>query len=388
MEQTFQPLAERLRPKTLQDIVGQEHLTGDDGLIKALIQNKQLTSLILWGPAGTGKTTIARILANAWDADFIELSAVTAGIKDVREVIERAKANQRLAMRTVLFVDEVHRFNKSQQDAFLPHIESGLLVLIGATTENPSFEINNALLSRTRVVVLHQLSDEAMTTLVKRSAKAMNRSIDQKAVATLVQLVGGDGRHAVNTIELAVQLGANNKKLTSTDIKQALQRTHYQFDKAGDEHYNLVSALIKSMRGSDETASLYYLHRLLAGGEDPKFIARRLIIFASEDIGMAAPYAVSLAVSVFDAVHMVGLPEAEYTLTHGVLALARSPKSREVADSMSRAKQLVSQYPHAPVPLHIRNNSTQLMGELGYGKGYEWKPGFRPPEGFLPLEIK
>lgn len=387
-EHTYVPLAEKLRPRKLSEVIGQEHLTGPDGLLSLLVKNKQPTSLILWGPPGTGKTTIARILKDAWDdVDFVELSAVTAGVKDVRAVVERAKTNRNLGQTTVLFVDEVHRFNKAQQDAFLPHIESGELILIGATTENPSFEVNNALLSRTRVVVLNSLDEAAMVQLVKKAAKQMNRTIGDAAAKTLAELSGGDGRIAISTVEVAARLGGK-KSISKEDIKTALQRNNYQFDKAGEEHYNLASAFIKSMRGSSVEASLYYLHRLLAGGEDPLFIARRMVIFASEDIGMAAPYALSLAVACFQAVERVGLPEAEYNLSHTVVALARSPKSRETTDLMYKAKKQVADHPNAKVPLHLRNAPAKLMKDLGYNKGYEWQAGFTPDEGFLPEELK
>ncbi len=387
MEHVYTPLAEKLRPTTLQEVIGQEHVTSDGGLLNLLVKNKQPTSLILWGPPGTGKTTIARILKDAWDdVDFVELSAVTAGVKDVRAVVERAQSNRRLGQKTVLFVDEVHRFNKSQQDAFLPHIESGELILIGATTENPSFEVNNALLSRTRVVVLNSLDESAMVTLIQKAAKQMNRTITKPVASLLAKLSGGDARIAITSIEIAAQL--TKKSITKEDVKNVLQRNNYQFDKSGDEHYNLASAFIKSMRGSDEEASLYYLHRLIAGGEDPLFIARRMVVFASEDIGMAAPYALSLAVACFQAVERVGLPEAEYNLSHTVVALARSPKSRETTDMMYTAKQQVAQFPGAKVPLHIRNAPTELMKDLGYSKGTKWEAGFVHPDGFMPKELR
>ncbi len=384
MDPRYTPLAERLRPKVLKDIIGQEHLTNSGGLLAQLVATKQPTSLILWGPPGSGKTTIARILGDAWDAECIELSAVTAGLKDVRAVVEQAQANRRLGQRTVLFVDEVHRFNKKQQDAFLPHVESGVLTLVGATTENPSFEVNNALLSRSRVVILNPLSEDALIKLAKKAAIAAHRKIPAKSSRLLAQLSGGDGRTIINTIELAAQFTKGGEAITPEHIKTVLQRANYQFDKSGDDHYNLASAFIKSMRGSDEEASLYYLYRLIAGGEDPLFLARRLIIFASEDIGMAAPYALTLAVATFQAVERVGMPESEYTLTHATVALARSPKSREVPELMHTAKQQVATHPNAPVPLHVRNAPTQLMKDLGYNANYKWQADFKPPQGFMP----
>ncbi len=393
MEHTYTPLAEKLRPTKISEVIGQDHLTGPEGLLTMLVKNKQPTSLILWGPPGTGKTTIARILKDAWGengagVDFVELSAVTSGVKDIRAVIERAEANRRLGQQTVLFVDEVHRFNKSQQDAFLPHIESGVITLIGATTENPSFEVNNALLSRTRVVVLQPLDEPALIKLIKRAAKESHRMIDAKATKLLAKLSGGDARTAINTIEIASQLVDSTEKIKSADIKTVLQRTNYQFDKSGDEHYNLASAFIKSMRGSNVEASMYYLHRLIIGGEDPLFIARRMVIFASEDVGMAAPYALTLAVATFQAVERVGLPEAEYALSQACIALARSPKSREVSELKAKAKQQVMDYPNAAVPLHLRNAPTKLMSDLDYGKDYEWKADFKPEKGFMPEEMK
>ena len=389
MERTYIPLAERLRPTKLSEVIGQDHATGADGILGAAVKVATPTSLILWGPPGTGKTTIARILADSWkNTQFIELSAVTAGVKDVRAVVETAEANQRLGQHTILFVDEVHRFNKAQQDAFLPHIESGLLILIGATTENPSFEVNNALLSRTRVVVLNHLEKDDLTKIIRKAAKETKRKIKPKAIEMLTTLSGGDARSAINSVEMASQLVKTGESIDETHIETVLQRTNYQFDKNGEEHYNIASAFIKSMRGSDVEASMYYLHRLIEGGEDPKFIARRIVIFASEDIGMAAPYALTLAVAAFEAVEKVGLPEAEYTLSHAVIAMAESPKSRSVPAAMNTAKHQVRQNPNAQVPLHIRNAPTPLMKDLGYGKNYKWEADHKPKKGFMPDGVK
>ena len=389
MERTYTPLAERLRPTKLSEVIGQSHATGDDGILGAAVKSDTPTSLILWGPPGTGKTTIARILADSWkNTQFVELSAVTAGVKDVRAVVETAEANQRLGQHTLLFVDEVHRFNKAQQDAFLPHIESGLLILIGATTENPSFEVNNALLSRTRVVVLNHLVNSDIKKIIRKAAKETARKIRPKAVEMLATLSGGDARSAINAIEMASQLVKSGENIEEEHIETVLQRSNYQFDKNGEDHYNIASAFIKSMRGSDTEASLYYLHRLIEGGEDPKFIARRMVIFASEDIGMAAPYALTLAVAAFQAVEKVGLPEAEYALSHAALALAESPKSRGVPDVMHTAKQQVRKNPNAQVPLHIRNAPTPLMKDLGYGKNYKWEADHKPKGGFMPEELQ
>lgn len=384
----FAPLADRLRPTKLSRVIGQESITGKDSLLRTIVEKDQPTSLILWGPPGTGKTTIARILAKEWDAEQVELSAVTSGVKDLRQVIEEARQNQRLKRRTVLFVDEIHRFNKSQQDAFLPHVESGLIILIGATTENPSFEINNALLSRMQVVVLDSLDEKSLQKLADKASAELNVKLTKSAKELVAQFSAGDGRVVINTIEVAKGLRIGSQQIKTDHIKQALQRINYQFDKAGDEHYNLVSALIKSMRGSATEPALYYLHRLLAGGEDPIFIARRLVIFASEDIGMKAPYALSLAVSAFEAVERIGMPESEYALSHAVIAMSESPKSRGVAEGKSTAKDLVEKYPNAKVPLHLRNAPTKLMKDLGYNKDYEWKANFKAEQGFWPKEIQ
>lgn len=380
------PLAEQMRPSSLDEVIGQAHVIGKDGLLRHIIKNKDPVSLILWGPPGTGKTTLARIIATELDAEFIELSAVTAGKKDVMTVIEHAKQNWNLGIRTILFVDEIHRFNKAQQDAFLPHVESGLLSLIGATTENPSFEVITPLLSRMRVVVLNALSKDEMKQVIVR---ALNISKQSKRVAPdvvdyLAELSGGDARVALGHLDLALK---NKGKVTKSTIETVAQQRVPGYDKKGDMHYNVISAFIKSMRGSDSEAATYYLSRMLDAGEDPKFIARRMVIFASEDIGLAGNGALSLAVATFQAVERVGLPEASYNLYHCAIALSRSAKSREVTEIMHAAQNLSKQYPDAPVPLHVRNAPTKLMKDLGYGKDYEWKADFKHQKGFLPTEI-
>jgi len=351
------PLAERQRPESLSDIVGQAHLVGAGKIISEIIENKQPTSLILWGPPGSGKTTLARIIARETGAEFVELSAVTAGKADVMKVIERAAQNRRLAMQTILFVDEIHRFNKAQQDAFLPHVEDGTITLIGATTENPSFEVINPLLSRSRVLVLEPLTKDEILSIIKKAAKAEKLSakrLPAKSIDLLAELSGGDARVALGNLELAVQL-AGSKTITPQVIETAAQARLPGYDKKGEYHYNIISAFIKSMRASDATAALYYLARMLQAGEDPKFIARRMVIFASEDIGIAAPAALNLAVSTFLAVERIGLPEAEYNLFHCATVMAKAPKSREVSDTMYAAKAAAKDRPEEPVPMHLRN---------------------------------
>lgn len=384
------PLAEKMRPHTLDEVVGQAHVLGQGKLLQQLVISGQPFSVIFWGPPGSGKTTLARIIASEMKADFIEISAVNALKADVTRVVKQAEENERLQLRTVLFVDEIHRFNKAQQDAFLPHVESGLLSLIGATTENPSFEVITPLLSRSRVIVLEPLSKEDIILLLKRAAKAEDvkaKNFPAKSIDLLAELSGGDARVALGTLELAISL-SNGKTITSEIITSAAQRHLPGYDKAGEMHYNIISAFIKSMRGSDPNASLYYLARMLDAGEDPKFIARRMVIFASEDIGIVAPAALNLAVSTFQAVERIGMPECQYNLFHCATVLAKCEKSRVVADAMMGAIQAAKQHPDAKVPLHLRNAPTKLMKDLGYSKGYEWKAGFKHDGGFLPDELK
>ncbi len=384
------PLAERQRPESLKEVVGQQHLIGAHKIVRKIIESKQPASLILWGPPGSGKTTLARIIASQTGAEFVELSAVTAGKADVVKVIEHAKQNRRLAMQTILFVDEIHRFNKAQQDAFLPYVEDGTITLIGATTENPSFEVINPLLSRMRVVVLEPLAKKDITQIIKRAAKAEKlppKKLPAKSIDLLAELSGGDGRVALGNLELALQL-SGNEPVTPEVVEAAAQSKVPGYDKKGEYHYNVISAFIKSMRGNDATATLYYLARMLQAGEDPKFIARRMVVFASEDIGMAAPAALNIAVSAFMAVERIGLPEARYNLFHCATVMAKAPKSREVTDAMHKATQAAKEYPDLPVPLHLRNAPTKLMKDLGYGKGTKWEAGFSHPKGFLPEELK
>ncbi len=380
------PLAERMRPRTLEEVVGQEHILAKGTLLHELVASKQPFSLIFWGPPGSGKTTLARIIAQEIEAEFIELSAVTAGKKDVVKVIEDARVNQRLGQRTVLFVDEIHRFNKAQQDAFLPHVESGLITLIGATTENPSFEIINPLLSRSRVVVLDALSKDNVAAILKRALKQegiRQSRLPKVSLDMLAELSGGDARVALGTLELALQL-SGGRPITKEVVQAAAQKRLPGYDKQGDMHYDVISAFIKSMRGSDANAALYYLARMLRAGEDPKFIARRMVIFASEDVGIAASPALNLAVSTFLAVERIGMPECQYNLFHCALVLAKARKSRVVTDAMNKALAAAEQHQDVPVPLHLRNAPTKLMKELGHGKDYQWQAGFQHEQGFLP----
>jgi putative ATPase len=387
------PLAERMRPHKLTDVVGQDHVVGPGKLLSKLVKSGQPFSVIFWGPPGSGKTTLARIIASEMKADFIEISAVTAGKADVTKVVERALRNQqgdttRGPVSTVLFVDEIHRFNKAQQDAFLPHVESGLITLIGATTENPSFEVITPLLSRSRVIVLEPLGKQNIIKILKKAAgseKIAAKRLPAASLDLVAELSGGDARIALNTLELAQQL---TKGTITTEIVEAAAQTRVPgYDKAGENHYNIISAFIKSLRGSQPSAALYYMARMLQAGEDPKFIARRMVIFASEDIGLAAPAALNLAVSTFMAVERIGMPECQYSLFHCAAVLAKAPKSRAVADAMAKALATAKQYPDLPVPLHLRNAPTKLMKDLGYNQGYKWQAGFKHNEGFLPPEI-
>lgn len=377
-----------MRPESLDQVIGQRHLLERGQIIRQIIERKQPTSLILWGPPGSGKTTLARIIARETGAEFVELSAVTAKKADITNVVATAQANRRLGQRTILFVDEIHRFNKAQQDAFLPYVEDGTIVLIGATTENPSFEVITPLLSRSRVLVLEPLNKEDIVTILKKTAKAEKltaKRLPVKSIDLLAELSGGDARVALGNLELAVQL--TDKTITADVVTIAAQKRVPGYDKAGENHYNIISAFIKSLRGSNADAALYYMARMLQAGEDPKFIARRMVIFASEDVGMAAPAALNLAVSTFLAVERIGLPECEYNLYHCAAVLAKTQKSRAVANAMMGAKTAAREYPDLPVPIHLRNAPTKLMKDLGYNKGYQWETGFKHEAGFLPPEI-
>ena len=381
------PLAERMRPQTLDEVVGQDGVIGDGKILTEIVRRKEPVNIIFWGPPGTGKTTLARIIAREFEADFIEISAVTSGKKDVAHVVEIAKQNWNLKIRTVLFVDEIHRFNKAQQDAFLPHVESGLITLIGATTENPSFEVISPLLSRSRVVVIQPLSKDSIMEVLLRAIKAegAQKRVDIEAVAYLAELSGGDARSALGDLELALNISPG--KVTIETVKEAAGRKVPGYDKRGDEHYNNISAFIKSMRGGDGSATVYYMARMLNAGEDPKIIARRMVIFASEDIGLAGNGALGLALDAFMAIERVGMPEGGIILSHVATALARAKKSRESYNAWAKAKEMADKTMSLPVPLHLRNASTKLMADLGYGKDYKWEAGFKAEKGFLPDDI-
>ena len=381
------PLAERMRPTKLSEVLGQEDIIGEGKILTEIVKNGEPVNLIFWGPPGTGKTTLARILAREFKADFVEISAVTAGKKDIEEVVSRAKLNWNLKTRTILFVDEIHRFNKAQQDAFLPHVESGLITLIGATTENPSFEVISPLLSRSRVVVVNPLSKDAIVKVIKRAIKAENagKRVTKKAIDYLAELSGGDARSALGDLELALSL---SDKIDESIIIEAAGKKMPGYDKKGDNHYDTISAFIKSMRGSDTDAALYYLARMVQAGEDPKFIARRMVIFASEDIGLAGNGALSLATACFQAVERVGMPESGLILAHTCIALSKSKKNCDSADAWYKALDLAKKSMNEPVPTWLRNAPTKLMKDLGYGKGQQWTSGFHLDKNYLPDSIK
>uniref|UniRef100_F7DJS2 ATPase WRNIP1 n=1 Tax=Monodelphis domestica TaxID=13616 RepID=F7DJS2_MONDO len=424
------PLADKMRPATLQEYIGQNKVVGQETLLRSLLESNEIPSLILWGPPGCGKTTLAYIIANNSKKNsmrFVTLSATSAKTSDVRDVIKQAQNEKNFFKRkTILFIDEIHRFNKSQQDTFLPHVECGTVTLIGATTENPSFQVNAALLSRCRVIVLEKLSAEAMKTILMRAVSSLGlRVLDQgrptdsvshgnssscssssseplvyiedKAVNTLAYLCDGDARTGLNGLQLAVQAKLGSRKpfckktvqnysgesvlITENDIKEGLQRSHILYDRAGEEHYNCISALHKSMRGSDQNASLYWLARMLEGGEDPLYVARRLVRFASEDIGLADPSALTHAVAAYQGCHFIGMPECEVLLAQCVVYFARAPKSIEVYNAYNNVKACLRNHqgPLPPVPMHLRNAPTRLMKDLGYGKGYKYNPAYKDP---------
>ncbi len=383
------PLAERLRPRNLDELIGQEHLTGKGSILRNAIEQGKVPSMILWGPPGVGKTTIANIIAHTPDSPFYTLSAISSGVKEVREVIEQAKSQDR----AILFIDEIHRFNKSQQDALLGAVEKGTITLIGATTENPSFEVNSALLSRSQVYVLKALSEQAMIQLLldalKRDEWLQQKQIELKETAALIRISGGDGRKLLNLLELVVQAAGDASPVVITDewVMQVAQQKIALYDKQGEQHYDIISAFIKSIRGSDPNGAVYWLARMLAGGEDIKFIARRMVILASEDIGNANPNALLLANACFDAVHKIGNPEARIILSQCAVYLAGSAKSNASYLAIDEAIALVQQHGDLPVPLHLRNAPTKLMKNQGYGKGYQYSHDYElnfSPQEYLP----
>lgn len=411
-----EPLASRMRPRTLDEIVGQEHLLAPGRLLRSSIEGDRIPSMILWGPPGSGKTTLAEVIARQTHAHFVRLSAVSAGVADLRKVVEDAKRLRQFSgQRTILFIDEIHRFNKAQQDAVLPHVEHGVVTLIGATTENPSFEVNSALLSRSRIFVLRGLNEEQILTLLRRALHdkerglgQLNITIDEDALQQMTVFANGDARIALNVLELAAQGGGEASRenapihITLSTVEDVMQHRALLYDKSGDQHYDTISALHKALRGSDPDAGLYWLARMLEAGEDPLYIVRRLIRFASEDVGMADPQALLVCVAAQQAVHFVGLPEANLALAQAVVHLATAPKSNALYEAYSRVQEDVQKTRNDPVPLQIRNAPTQLMKDLDYGKDYKYTHDYykdmqiedpeRPPavqvQEYLPESLK
>jgi putative ATPase len=392
------PLADRMRPTTLEEFVGQEKLVGSGATLRTLIDRDELPSMIFWGPPGTGKTTLARIIAKLTRSRFEQLPAVSSGIAELRRVVDESREKRKLAnTHTILFVDEIHRWNKSQQDALLPNVESGIITLIGATTENPSFEVNGALLSRSRVFVLEKLTADDIKKLLERAIKSPNGlngkiKVDEEAIDFLAYIADGDARVALNSLEIAAKALKISKRqvLKVEAVKYALQKTHLRYDKTGEEHYNIISALHKSMRGSDADAALYWLGRMLEAGEDPLYVARRLVRFASEDVGLADPQALVVAIAAYNAAHAIGMPECNVVLAEAAAYLARAPKSNKLYAAYLTVQKDIAELPNEPVPLHLRNAPTKLMKELNYGKGYKYNPNFTEPveQDYLPEKLK
>ncbi|OGK25848.1 hypothetical protein A3A46_00350 [Candidatus Roizmanbacteria bacterium RIFCSPLOWO2_01_FULL_37_13] len=388
------PLADQLRPKTLEEFVGQEHLVGIHGPIRKMLEGGKVTSMILWGPPGCGKTTLAKLIAKYVNADFIAFSAVTSGVKEVREIIKQAKERKKMFKQdAVLFIDEIHRFNKAQQDAFLPHVEDGTIVLIGATTENPGFEVNAPLISRSQVYVLNSLSESELEQIAKRTISFFpNHKWQTTSIKHLIEMSNGDARTLINAIELAASI---SKNISLKIAEEAIQRKAIFYDKKGDWHYDTISAFIKSMRGSDPDATLHYLARMIKAGEDPVFIARRMVIFAAEDVGNAQPTALVLATSCMQAVHMIGMPEASLIMAQTATYLATAKKSIASTEGISKAIQDIDEENLDPIPLHLRNPANKVMKSFGYGKGhtrYPWlvekQTGQKIIQDYLPKNLK
>ena len=376
-----QPLAARLRPETLDEFAGQRHLLGPGKVLRRIIESDEIPSMIFWGPPGVGKTTLARIIARRTQSEFIDFSAVNSGVKEIRQVMERAEEGRRMGLRTLLFVDEIHRFNKAQQDAFLPFVEKGSIVLIGATTENPSFEVNAALLSRCKVFVLQPLTEDEITALLRRALTderglaEQHVSISDDLLRRIAVFANGDARSALSTLEMAAlngELKDDELVVTEATLEQCTSRKSLLYDKNGEEHYNLISALYNSMRNSDADASVYWLARMLEAGEDPLYVARRVIRFASEDVGLADPGALTQAVAAYQACHFLGMPECTVHLTQAVVYMARAPKSNALYVAYESAKKDARTQLAEPVPMQLRNAPTKLMAELGYGEGYKY----------------
>ncbi len=396
------PLADRLRPETLDEFEGQEDLIGAGKMLRNLIQNDEIPSMIFWGPPGSGKTTLARIIAKMTKSEFIQMSATASGLADLRKIVSAAQSGRKFnSRRTILFIDEIHRWNKSQQDSLLPYVENGTITLIGATTENPSFEVNSALLSRSRVFVLKSLGQENIKNILKRAISdkvrgygALDVQVVEKTLDYLAGVANGDARIALNALEFAIKASRKGSEkmvqLNQETIREALQKTHLLYDRAGEEHFNIISALHKSMRGSDADAALYWLGRMVEAGEDPLYVARRLVRFASEDIGLADPQALVQATTAYTACHYLGMPECNVILAQAVVYLARAPKSNALYTAYGEVQHDLRETENEPVPFHLRNAPTDLMKDLGYGKGYKYNPNYKEPvhQDYFPEKLK